>query len=287
MLLTQEVEVGVCGSEKKYYENLGYKIPVVEHIYTKKNGDITIIRTTTPRGTKIKVKVQDLPKGSNYKVKCKCDICGKITTNMWNDYIQNNHNGKTYCNKCSSMLICGEKHPNFNNNLTEEERQIKRGYKEYTDFVKKVIIRDKGKCKICGNRADVVHHLNSYDWFKEGGTDETNGISLCNNCHKSFHSKYGYGRNTRMQFKVWSNLVYINLEQYKGALPTAKVAYCIEDEEIIYNIRDYCKNNQNFTNKHSAEVNIYNSCNKKNKSHSYKEKHYVWLNEWESETINK
>ena len=46
MLLTQEVEVGVCGSEKKYYENLGYKIPVVEHIYTKKNGDITIIRTT-------------------------------------------------------------------------------------------------------------------------------------------------------------------------------------------------------------------------------------------------
>lgn len=35
MLLTQEVEVGVCGSEKILW-NLGYKIPVVEHIYTKK-----------------------------------------------------------------------------------------------------------------------------------------------------------------------------------------------------------------------------------------------------------
>lgn len=40
----------------------------------------------TPRGTKIKVKVNDLPKDSHVKIKVSCDICGKVVTPTYQAY---------------------------------------------------------------------------------------------------------------------------------------------------------------------------------------------------------
>ena len=45
------------------------------------------------------------------------------------------------------------------------------------------------------------HHLDGYNKFKEKRTDINNGILLCVNCHKEFHKIYGYGNNTKEQFK--------------------------------------------------------------------------------------
>ena len=50
-----------------------------------------------------------------------------------------------------------------------------------------MLLRDKYTCKCCGHRGGTleVHHLNGYNWFVEGRTDETNAVVLCQNCHTS------------------------------------------------------------------------------------------------------
>ena len=91
-------------------------------------------------------------------------------------------------------------------NKTQEEKDRERLYPEYKDFIEKVLIRDKYKCRYCGKEINLnVHHSDGYNWCKEKRTDETNGITLCKTCHKEFHSIYGYGNNTKEQFKEWIN----------------------------------------------------------------------------------
>ena len=64
-------------------------------------------------------------------------------------------------------------------------------------------------CVKCNNKLDDtdlrVHHLNSCDWDIKGIMDLSNGVCLCNECHKDFHKIYGYGKNTEQQFDEWMN----------------------------------------------------------------------------------
>ena len=112
-----------------------------------------------------------------------------------------------YCHDCANKIFkIGERNSRYNPSLTHEERIIKRFYQEYTEFVKKVMQRDNYTCKCCGKHGGdlVVHHLDGYNWCVERRTDETNGITLCEACHKNFHSVYGYGNNTKEQFEEWN-----------------------------------------------------------------------------------
>jgi len=68
MLIDKEVEVNLALNNIKYYENLGYYIP---RKITKSN------KLVVPIGTKIIVKVYDLPKHSGVYVKIMCDYCNK------------------------------------------------------------------------------------------------------------------------------------------------------------------------------------------------------------------
>jgi len=97
MLLTKEVEVILNNSIIKYYSNLGYDIPKIKNKY----GDYT-----TPRGTKIIVKVEDLSHGSRVQVDVKCDCCGEIINPYYNNYLRYlRRDGKYYCKKCSKKLF--------------------------------------------------------------------------------------------------------------------------------------------------------------------------------------
>lgn len=94
MLITEKVIIKLKGSNIKYYENLGYKIPRCKDKYG---------RTRVPQGTTIEVNVYDLPKNSNIIVQWKCDgeNCNKIITGTYqnyNKYIKDN--GKIYCRIC-------------------------------------------------------------------------------------------------------------------------------------------------------------------------------------------
>ena len=94
-LLTKEVEILLSSRIIKYYEDLGYYIPREGFV----NG-----KPTVKRGTKIKVRVDDLLENSNVFVDVECDVCKKILPMKYQTYNMCRHNDKYYCNHCK---ICG------------------------------------------------------------------------------------------------------------------------------------------------------------------------------------
>ena len=88
--------------------------------------------------------------------------------------------------------------------IDDEQRARTRNIDGYDDFIKSVYERDNYTCQCCGdNRGGnlVVHHLNGYNWDIEHRTDIDNGITLCEECHRRFHTAYKYGNNTKEQYE--------------------------------------------------------------------------------------
>ena len=110
--------------------------------------------------------------------------------------------------KYNSKIFKGENNPNYNSNITDEEREKGRFGIGIPQWRNKVYEHDNYTCQCCGDNKGGnlnAHHLNSYDWDKEHRTDLNNGVTLCNKCHKEFHKKYGYGNNTKEQFEEFIN----------------------------------------------------------------------------------
>ena len=274
MLITKEVEVDVSGSAKQYYLNKGYKIP---QYFNKKNN-----RYIVKQGTKIRVKVEDLPPTTKHRIVYLCDSCNKEFEVDWASYQKNNHDGKNLCNACVRKIYnSGENNWNWKPNKTSEERELGRCYPEYTTFVKSVLIRDNYTCQCCGKHShDIdVHHLYGYAGFPEYRTSQEYSLVLCKDCHKAFHtwhtSKYGAnnrGNCTKEQFEEWSGIKELMLKTYNGELPSTRWAINVTDNEIIKSIVTYSnKNNLD----HSA---IYACCN--GKSNIYHGKVYMWYDEY-------
>lgn len=261
-LLTKEVEVRVNSSNAKYYEELGYKIPKK----INKNGKYVI-----DFNARIKVKTSVLPQKSNVFVNVECDICKKEYDLQYNNYTKGKAYPLVYCKDCCHVLISGENNYRWNNNKTQEERENQRCYPEYTIFVKKVMQRDNYICQCCGNSSSdnmEVHHLNGYNWFVEGRTDEINAVTLCKLCHKNFHLLYGTGNNTKEQYEEWIGYTVEALEKYNGILSTARKIYCVEDG-VLYD--SVCVISKKFK---ISTSRIYDVCNHKfSHAHGY---HFLW-----------
>jgi len=109
--------------------------------------------------------------------------------------------------------MTGEKNPNWNPNLTEEERSKKRtGHNE--SWRTEVFTRDGFTCQSCGDSKGgnlVAHHMDSYHWSKEYRYNTNNGMTLCDTCHKSFHKQHGYKYNTKKQMKEFLETKYQQL----------------------------------------------------------------------------
>lgn len=108
------------------------------------------------------------------------------------------------CPDCGLEKRSGENHYKYNPDLTEEERLRRDMFNgEIRKWRDRVFIRDEFTCKVCngtGGRLNA-HHLNSWDQYEEERLNLDNGITLCEACHKGFHSQFGYGNNTQKQFK--------------------------------------------------------------------------------------
>lgn len=279
-VITKEVEITLSPQNIKWFEDKGYKIPRTQKIYKRNNGYYSK-KYTVSCGTKIKVNVFDLRDNSHEYVDCSCDKCHKPLKMKWQTYNIYNHNGYIYCQSCACKIFnSGTNNYNWNMDLTQKDRELGRNYPEYVDFIKRVLNRDNYTCQCCGkNEVQMeVHYLDGYDWCKERRTDDTNGITLCPTCHKSFHLIYGYGGNTKQQFENWSDIKNILFEKYNGELPTARAAYCITDNIKIENIMQYAKENK----LHISS--IYKCCN--GESNMYKSKIYVWYDIYEQMTKN-
>ena len=109
-LIDREIEVSLGGSNIKYYENLGYKIP--KYYDNRKKKEVV------KRGTKILINIKDLNKFSSLKVNVKCDNpnCKKNEYKVsYAIYIKCNRNGKYYCKDCAMKLFnSGENNSNYN-----------------------------------------------------------------------------------------------------------------------------------------------------------------------------
>lgn len=141
---------------------------------------------------------------------CSCD-CGATTYVR----LRNLKNGNTKSCGCLSVDESterikiynkqheGERPHNYNPNMTNEERELGRnidGYREWCFNVKKLA---RFTCDCCGDSKGgnlVSHHLNGYHWCKDGRTDISNGVCLCETCHKAFHKEYGNRNNTKEQY---------------------------------------------------------------------------------------
>jgi len=97
----------------------------------------------------------------------------------------------------------GQKNIMWSTTKSDEERVKGRCFKETHVWRLAVYTRDNFACQKCRHskgRPLNAHHMNSWSDFPEDRFDVNNGITLCVDCHKEFHKKYGRGRNTIHQF---------------------------------------------------------------------------------------
>lgn len=122
------------------------------------------------------------------------------------------------CPACSRPK--GQNHFAYDPNLSDEQRLQNRDIYEYICWRKAVFERDNYCCIACGDDSGgnlVAHHIDSYaDHEKERFVLE-NGVTLCEECHKKFHGKFGYGKNNREQFIEW-------IQQYGNTEVSAQIA---------------------------------------------------------------
>ena len=128
----------------------------------------------------------------HYMIRCECE-CGNT------QYYTTMRELKSGRKSCGCIQ--------YNYDLTDEEREIKRNYSESYNFRYNVKSKANYTCDCCGyigHKHDGVmkaHHLNGWHWFdKDKRDDISNGVCLCESCHKEFHHINGYGDNTEEQY---------------------------------------------------------------------------------------
>lgn len=98
----------------------------------------------------------------------------------------------------------GEKSPNWNSDLTDEERANRRDMYMQSVWRDKVYAKDDYKCVKCGHSGNLnAHHILGHSEHPDVRWDLSNGATLCKPCHIEFHSKYGlkgFGRSDLDEF---------------------------------------------------------------------------------------
>lgn len=140
--------------------------------------------------------------------KCQC-VCGK-TCFARSDQLLSGHTQSCGCyvRELTSMRK-GKMSPTYNPNITDEEREKGRFlfHDDLEQWRKSVFERDDYTCQICGKRGSTIHahHLNGYHWDKNERFSIDNGVTLCKDCHYTFHRLYGFKNNTKEQFIGYKN----------------------------------------------------------------------------------
>jgi hypothetical protein len=120
---------------------------------------------------------------------------------------------KCICPTCATANRSGKNHPNYNPNLTNQDRLSRRDIKECVIWRKEIFVRDDYTCRICDVRGGplVSHHLMGWRDNPDLRFDNKNGVTICKNCHLNFHKIYGKGSNTLQQFIEYKRAYNISL----------------------------------------------------------------------------
>ena len=115
-----------------------------------------------------------------------------------------NQNGKN--NGMYGTHRFGKDNPNYKPDKTDIEREKGRVIRGYAHWRIEVYRRDNYACQCCGDAKGGnlnAHHLDGYSWCNERRADVSNGVTLCDSCHKDFHYLYGNFDNREDQFKLF------------------------------------------------------------------------------------
>ena len=106
------------------------------------------------------------------------------------------------CLECHYIDMSGNGNPNYKDDIPEELRVKLRSIPEYSAWRKDVLKRDNYTCVCCGkyDKKSVTHHIFNYKDNPDLRTDVSNGVTMCAEEHREFHSIYGIKNNTDEQF---------------------------------------------------------------------------------------
>lgn len=92
----------------------------------------------------------------------------------------------------------GENHPNWKGGISSENEKLRKS-KEYKEWQKQVFQRDHYCCQHCGSKNKInAHYMYSWRYYPEKRFLVDNGITLCEECHRKIHNKYGYTCKEKM-----------------------------------------------------------------------------------------
>jgi len=150
MLKTKEVEVILNSKNVEYYESIGYEIP--KYINTNN-------KWTVKRGTKIKVKIDDLLPYSHVDVLVKCDYCGEKYNEVYANYTQCHNKSNLLKDKDCCGVCRGEKQKEINIGLYGKTHPNKYEY----DFILKLFLERnyilKTKEENYSNTNDMLEYI--------------------------------------------------------------------------------------------------------------------------------
>jgi len=108
--------------------------------------------------------------------------------------------------------MSGINHPRWRFDLTDKDRD-ENSHRNYNPKLwrwrNKIYKRDNYTCKKCGNNRGgnlIAHHIYSWNDHPKLRFVTNNGITLCEDCHKNFHHKYGLGNNNKKQ---WNEFIIL------------------------------------------------------------------------------
>jgi hypothetical protein len=108
--------------------------------------------------------------------------------------------GKIPWNKGLVGFLEGERSGLWKGGITPENKKI-RASLEYKMWRQTIFERDDYMCLTCGQygKSLEVHHIRNFSEFSDIRLDTNNGITLCKQCHKKYHAKYGVRNNNFLQ----------------------------------------------------------------------------------------
>ena len=125
MILSREINVKITESNYNYYDDLGYDVYISEEII---------------------IPVELLPKGSHYKIKCKCDTCGIEKEVIYKNYLKyDNDWGDYYCRKCSEVKRKETLRKNFGVDYPIQNKKV-------LEKMKKTLVQKYGVDNISKNK---------------------------------------------------------------------------------------------------------------------------------------
>jgi hypothetical protein len=125
MILSREINVKITESNYNYYDDLGYDVYISEEIV---------------------IPVELLPKGSHYKIKCKCDTCGIEKEVIYKNYLKyDNDWGDYYCRRCSEVKRKETLRKNFGVDYPIQNKKV-------LEKMKKTLVQKYGVDNISKNK---------------------------------------------------------------------------------------------------------------------------------------